>query len=251
MARREKPLILVSPDLSSLTKMMANDFIDSAETAILERGRFAVALSGGSTPRPLYSLLASKEYRGRVDWPKVHLFWGDDRCVPPDSESSNYQLVRKTLLSGIDIPEANVHRMKTELTPAECADDYEKTLRDFFRLTDGEFPKFDFDLLGVGTNGHTASLFPHSTALTVRDRAVVANYVDDPHPWRITFTVPTLNSARRTVFLAGGKDKAEVIREIIFGQQRPSDLPAQLVAPEGTLVWRIDQPAASALPSER
>lgn len=220
----------------------------SAANVIRERGRFTFVLSGGSTPKPLYALLATEEYRNRIDWSRVHFFWGDDRCVPPSDEASNYRLVSEALLAHVPARPEHIHRMQTELSPEECARDYERRLQGFFQVGSGEAPVFDFDLLGLGTNAHTASLFPFSPALKIDSALATAVEVDDKHRWRVTLTLPVINRARETVFLVAGSEKSDVVNEVIFGERNPEKLPAQLVQPSGNLIWRIDHAAASKLP---
>ena len=212
--------------------------------------RFAVALSGGSTPRGLYARLADDaELRRSLPWERMHFFWGDERHVPPDHPDSNYRMVREAMLSRLPVPAANVHRIRAELADAELAAlDYEDVLRGFFRPDKGAFPRFDLALLGLGSDGHTASLFPGTTALSERTRFAVANRVGKLNAERITLTAPVLNHAACVVFLVSGEDKAQALQAVIEGPRDPERLPAQLVAPgEGRLKWIVDRKAARLL----
>jgi 6-phosphogluconolactonase len=240
------------PDAESLAQAGAEHFVTLAKAAIAAHGRFAVALSGGSTPRGLYARLASDEFSSQMDWPRVHLFWGDERCVPPDHPDSNYLLARETLIDHLPIPAENVHRIRGELEPEEAASDYEHTLRTFFAPPADEnekpIPRFDLILLGMGTDGHTASLFPGSAALHERRRWVVAYYVDKLHAWRITVTPIVINAAIYVTFLVSGASKAERLQQVLTGPYEPDLLPAQIVKPDdGHLLWLVDAQAAAML----
>ena len=226
-----------------LAEAAAGELASRAAEAIEERGLFTVVLAGGSTPRATYEILA-RDYAGRIDWGKVHVFFGDERTVPPDDEDSNYRMAREALLD--NVPVASVHRMQGELPPEEAATAYEEELRDFFG-PDG-LPRFDLILLGIGGDGHTASLFPETSALEVHDRWVVANPVFKLETTRITLTVPVLNAARAVYFLVAGEDKAEALGQILGGDADPRAYPASLIQPQGGPSWMLDQPAASELP---
>lgn len=224
-----------------LAEAAARDFAQRAEAAIRERGRFAVALAGGSTPRATYEVLA-REYADRVEWGRVHAFFGDERAVPPDHEDSNYRMAREALLGRV--PVGGVHRMRGELPPEEAAAAYERELREFF----GEgLPSFDLVLLGIGEDGHTASLFPETSALEVTDRLAVANPVLKLETTRITLTAPVLNAARAVDFLVAGEGKARALREILEGDADPRAYPARLVRPQGGAAWFVDRAAAALL----
>lgn len=217
-----------------------------AKQAIIERGRFSLVLSGGSTPRALYRLLASSPYQDEIEWANVHVFWGDERCVPPHAAESNYRMARESLLDHVAIPPANIHRIFGELSPEDAAKDYAQALLSSFG--DG-IPQFDLVLLGMGDDGHTASLFPHTAALGETQKWVAANHVPQKDVWRITLTLPVINAARQIIFLVAGVQKAERLREILNGPRQPLDLPAQSIQPtNGNLVWLVDAAAASALP---
>ena len=237
------------PDAESLARAGAEHFVTVAGRMIAAHGRFAVALSGGSTPRGSYARLASDELASQVDWGRVHLFWGDERCVPPGHPDSNYLLARETLIDHLPIPSENVHRIRGELEPAQAATDYEHTLRTFFSSPTDEdeepIPRFDLILLGMGDDGHTASLFPGSAALDERSRWVVAYYVDKLHDWRITLTPGVINAAAHVTFLVSGASKAERLQQVLAGPYEPDFLPAQIVKPaDGHLLWLVDASAA-------
>jgi 6-phosphogluconolactonase len=247
--REARPEILLCRDLAEVSEQAAELFVRLADEAISSSGRFAVALSGGSTPQALYWRLGSEPSRQRVPWSKVHLFWGDERYVPPDHPESNYRMARESLLSGAPIPAQNIHRMPTELEDPDCAAaDYQQTLREFFKLSLGQWPRFDLILLGMGEDGHTASLFPGTTAVTETGRLVVANYVETLHAHRLTLTVPAINHAANIVFLISGESKAAVLSDVLEGQDQPGRLPSQLIQPvQGRLLFIVDRAAASKL----
>jgi 6-phosphogluconolactonase len=224
-----------------LAEAAAREFVAKAGEAIEERGRSAVVLAGGSTPKATYGVLA-RDYAGRIDWSKVHVFFGDERTVPPDHEDSNYRMARESLLDHIRV--GSVHRIRCELPPDEAATAYEQELRDFFGE---ELPRFDLILLGIGADGHTASLFPETPALEVADRWVVSNPVPKLDTNRITLTVPVINAARSVDFLVAGEDKAEALKEILEGDADPRKYPARLIQPPGGPDWMLDRAAAAAL----
>jgi len=200
-----------------------------------------VALSGGSTPRATYTLLASDEFAARVDWPRVHVLWGDERCVPPDHPESNYRMARETLLDKIPIPAENVYRIRGELPPDQAATAYQAELEAIL----GTIGRFDLILLGMGEDGHTASLFPGTAAIHEQTRWVVAHYVDKLSAWRVTLTPVVINAAARVTFLVSGAGKAERLREVLDGPHQPDVLPAQIVRPTGgRLLWLADAAAA-------
>jgi 6-phosphogluconolactonase len=225
-----------------LAEAAAREFAAKAEEAIEERGRFAVVLAGGSTPESTYQILA-RDYSDRIDWSKVYVFFGDERAVPPHHEDSNLKMASEVLLD--HVPVGNVHRIRGELPPDEAAEAYEEELRTFFQTED--VPRFDLILLGLGADGHTASLFPETPALEVHDRWVVANPVLKLDTTRITLTVPVINAARAVIFLVAGENKAEALREILEGESDPHAYPAKLVQPPGGPKCMVDQSAASLL----
>ena len=236
--------VLVHENQEELAEAIARDFARRAEEAIGASGRFAVALAGGSTPQATYERLA-RDYADRLDWGRVHVFFGDERTVPPDHEDSNYRMARETLLSRVAV--GSVHRMRGELPPAEAAESYEEELREFFGESD-EPPSLDLILLGIGEDGHTASLFPETSALDVTDRWVVANPVLKLETTRLTLTIPVLNAARAVNFLVAGEGKAGALKEILEGDADPRAYPAKFVRPEsGDLVWMLDRAAARLL----
>jgi 6-phosphogluconolactonase len=243
--QRGPELVRVS-DRTALARNAAERFVMVAQQAIAEHGRFSVALSGGSTPGELYALLAQPEFAGQVNWERVHVFWGDERDVPSDDPESNYRMAFETL-GRLLIP-AQVHRIPTELGSEGAAIAYEHALRDFFKVDGDQFPSFDLVLLGMGANGHTASLFPQSPALDETTHWVVSQYVDEVKMHRITLTVPILNAADNILFLVSGQDKAETVHAVLRGEYRPDFLPAQLIQPiHGQVVWLLDRAAASRL----
>lgn len=231
-----------------LFEAAADQFAGLATEAVREHGRFTVALSGGSTPRSLFSLLAAR-YQSEVPWKKTFFFWGDERHVPPDDPESNYRMARETLLSKIPAPPENVFRMHAEeADAARAAEQYEQDLRRFFALKPGEFPRFDLIHLGMGPDGHTASLFPGTAALNEKARLVVANWVPKFNTYRLTMTLPVLNNAANVTFLAAGADKAEVLYEVLEGSGAGDQFPSKLIAPAGgKLVWMLDKAAAAKL----
>ncbi len=246
--------IRVLNDAATLNLEMAATMARLSSDVIKQRGVCTLVLSGGSTPKSLYALMARSDWRTKFDWTHTSLFWGDERSVPPDHPDSNYAMVKKALLSQVPIPADNVNRIVTEQgTPDEVAAVYEETLRrqaaakaDTKQIA---MPRFDLVLLGLGTNGHTASLFPHMAALRERERLVVASYVEEVKSYRITMTAPLLNNARNIFFLVSGAEKADVLQQVLYGPQQPEVLPAQLIRPSnGSLVWMTDQPAARLLP---
>ncbi len=252
-AKRQEFHVVESTE--SLSRTAADEFVLRATDAIGERGRFVVALSGGSTPKPLFQLLATSEYASRVDWHNVHVCWGDERCVSPDDERSNFRMASDALLAHVPIPAANVHRMRGEDAPEGAATEYETELRELFDVSDkrdNNFPSFDLILLGLGTDGHTASLFPHSAALYERTRWIVAEYGESVEMWRLTFTLPLINASRRVLFLVAGADKADVVRDIRSPIIARDPLPAELVAPDhGVVHWLFDKDAYSKMPSPK
>ena len=243
--------------VDDLARAAAEDFLRTVDESIAARGRFTVALSGGSTPRALYRLLASGDepYHRLIPWDSVHFFWGDERHVPPDHPDSNYRMAREALLDHVPVPAVNVHRIRGEAPDAAvAAAAYEEELRGFFQPAPGEAPRFDLVLLGLGPEGHTASLFPGSPALHETGRWVAAPWVEAHHTFRVTLTPPVLNAAARVVFLVSGADKAAALRAVIDfegdseGERDVDRYPAQVVRPAaGTLLWLVDRAAAGSL----
>jgi 6-phosphogluconolactonase len=245
-----KPVMATQPEIrilntaADLFQAAAKEFIALAADAIASRGRFCVALSGGSTPKGLYALLATMP---SVPWDKIYFFWGDERHVPPSDPESNYRMVNESLLSKVPVPSENVFRIHAEEKDTDvAAREYEQILRTVFHLQPGEFSRFDLILLGIGPEGHIASLFPDSSALSEKTRLVVANWVEKFKTYRITFTFPVLNQAACVMFLASGSDKAPIVHEIL--ENPNAGLPAQRVRPtNGRLLWMLDRAAASGL----
>jgi 6-phosphogluconolactonase len=232
--------VRVYPDLDALSEGVAEAALALAEAAVAERGRFDFVLSGGHTPERLYGLLAGK-YRERMPWPAVHIFWGDERYVPADDPLSNYRMTREAMLDRLGLPPGHVHPIPTSFAePDEAARAYEKELRAHFA---GGAPAFDLVLLGLGPEGHVASLFPGSPALAERERWVVPVRVEAKPPQRLTLTLPVLNRARNVFFLVAGEDKRAIVRKLFSSRRARSPLPAALIAPAGHAVWFLNQAA--------
>jgi 6-phosphogluconolactonase len=264
---RVAPEIVIVSDRAALARDAAQRFVALTRESIAARQRFTVALSGGSTPRDLYLLLATLEFSAQVDWSRAHFFWGDERAVPPDHPDSNYRMANEVLLSHVKPPMQNVHRIRAELPPDDAAREYEQMLREFFyphpsspspplragdlrpsSTGEGAWPSFDLILLGLGANGHAASLFPHTHVLHETTRWVAAEYIDEVKMWRITLTAPVINAAANILWLVAGADKAATVRAVLRGAYRPEELPAQLIQPtSGHAVLLLDRAAASHL----
>ncbi len=246
----DRTTVKIFPDPQALALAAADLLVDVANKATQAHGMFSVALSGGSTPQLLYKLLGSEPFSERVDWSKTHIFWGDERCVPPDNPESNYLKAKQALLDHIPIPPENVHRILTELTPEQAAEDYEETLLRFFSsLSDDEEraqASFDLVLLGMGDDGHTASLFPGTSVIHEDTRWVRALYVDKLAAWRVTLTPAILNRSKHVVFLVSGAGKSYTLQRVIYGSYMPDRYPSQVIRPEkGNLTWLVDEAAAS------
>jgi 6-phosphogluconolactonase len=241
-----EPQIRIFASAEHLFHAAADNFCSLGALAIRERGRFTVALSGGSTPRGLYQEL-SKNFCTQLDWRKVFFFFGDERHVPPTDSESNYRMANESLFSKLAIPADHVFRIPAEMPDAgQAALAYEQTLRNFFRPSPGSFPRFDLALLGMGPDGHTASLFPGTTALEEKEHWVVANWVEKFSAFRITLTYPVLNSAACVMFLVSGGEKSEMVRRAL--KDPAADFPCQKVRPtNGELIWFLDQAAAAKL----
>lgn len=231
-----------------LFQAAAEEVIRSAEESIAQRQRFTIALSGGSTPKGLYNLIAANASTS-LPWDRMFFFFGDERHVPPDSPDSNFRMANESLFSKVPIPAGNIFRVPAENPDASAvAEAYEKSLRTFFSLQPGEFPSFDLILLGMGPDGHTASLFPETAALQEKSRLVVANWVEKLKTYRFTFTLPVINAARQVVFLVSGTDKAAALHDVLEGNQPAEKYPSKLVHPaNGRLIWLVDRAAASEL----
>jgi 6-phosphogluconolactonase len=241
------PQILIMMNATALCQAAAQEFVRAAEAAVRAKGSCTVALSGGSTPKNLYTLLASDAtWRAQAPWDQIHFFWGDERHVPPEHADSNYRMAYEAMLSKVPIPPTNVHRIKGEYSDAGLvAHEYEQTLREVFRLSAGQFPRFDLVFLGLGPEAHTASLFPGTRALDEWQRLVVANWVGKFDTDRITMTAPVFNNATDVIFLVSGEEKALALKAVLHGRYEPEQLPAQLIRPHrGRLIWLVDQAAA-------
>lgn len=241
--------IHVYPTTQALLEAAAHHLLDHAQQAIAARGSFTLALAGGSTPKGLYAMLAAPPFRSQLDWAKIRFFWGDERHVPPDHADSNYRMAHEALLSRVPISADQVHRVPSELPDAQTvADQYEAVLREQFGVPAPDVPRFDLVLLGMGPDGHTASLFPGTRAVHETSRLVAAPRVERLQASRITFTPVLLNHARQVTFLVCGRAKAETLHAVLEGPFEPDALPAQIIGPRaGTLTWLVDQEAASAL----
>ena len=250
-------VIRVVAGLPELYRVAAEEFVARTARAVGARGLATVALAGGSTPRGLYGLLAGDNdtsFRARVPWHAVHFFWGDERHVPPDHPDSNYRMAREALLSRVPVPPRNVHRIPTENPDATAAAAaYEQELSSFFTgggRGSGPFPRFDLVLLGMGSDGHTASLFPGTAVVHEKERLVGAPWVATLNTYRVTLTPPVLNHAAAVVFLVSGGDKAETLRAVLEGEDQPDVYPSQVIRPEaGELIWLVERTAAAFLPT--
>ena len=245
-AERATPNLQVFADASEVARAAALRFVEIARESIASRGRFSVALAGGSTPKRVYELLAGDDLSDQLDWSNVHIFFGDERCVPPDDAESNYRMANESLLARVALPEENVHRMRGEGDAVANARLYEDELRGYF---DGDtWPQFDLVMLGMGDDGHTASLFPGTRALDVHTAWVTANWVEKFDTFRVTLTAPAINHARHVMFIVTGASKAERLQEVLYGAHEPQRLPSQLIQSQaGALAWFLDEAAAKLL----
>lgn len=238
-------------DKEAVSREAAEEFERLARAAIATKGRFTVALSGGSTPKRLYEILAAAPYRDRIDWGSIEFFFGDERSVPPDHPDSNYRMAREAMLAALPIPASRVHRMEAERPNLDVAAlGYESTLARVFDLRPGSLtpPAFDLVYLGMGPDGHTASLFPHTGALRETRRWCVPNWVPQQDTNRMTLTYPVLNRAAEVIFLVAGSDKADPLSEVLEGASDPERLPSQRIRPVcGRLLFLVDPPAAAKL----
>lgn len=255
--KKSSAQIRVYKDGDEVALKAARHFARLADQYVIGCGRFTVALSGGSTPKAMFSLLAKSPFVETVPWSSIYFFWGDERCVPPNHADSNYRMTFETLLAKVPVPEENIFRIPAELADANlAARDYSATLINFFlRTLDTEttaplsnVPRFDLIFLGMGPDGHTASLFPHTEALHNDGDIVTANYVEKLKAHRITLTAKTINNARNVTFLVGGQDKAETLKRVLEGERDTETYPSQMIHPtKGTLLWLVDEQAASLL----
>jgi 6-phosphogluconolactonase len=242
----------VEPDPQALARRAAQYFVEMAGEAVAGRGRASIAISGGSTPKSTFQLLAdpNQPWRSRMPWDNLDLYWVDERAVPPDNADSNYRMTRDALLDHVPLRPEQIHRMEGELEPELAAARYETELRNTFRLEGAEAPRFDLVALGMGDDGHTASLFPHTEALRETTRLVTANHVPQKDTWRITLTWPVIDHASSVFFLIAGEDKAAVLKEVLMGPHDPERLPSQLIWPvSGILTLILDKAAAALLPA--
>ena len=238
----------IAKDQLSLAEIAADKIIALTVDSIHRQGQFTIALAGGSTPRGIYTLLATLPNRSKIDWKRVFIFWGDERNVPPENTNSNYQMVKQTLLDHVPIPTKNIYRIEGELDPNIAALQYEQNMRSFFSVPYDEFPSFDLILLGLGEDGHTASLFPETKALDEKARWVAENYVPKLNEWRITFTIPLINSSANIIIVVSGEQKADIIKDVLGGNNQSSKSPIESIRPkDGNLLWLVDQAAASKL----
>ncbi len=247
-ARLATGLVVVA-DPAALAQEAAERFAGAAAEALARAGRFTVALAGGATPKLLYTLLATEPHPARLPWPQAHVFLGDERCVPPDHPESNYRMAHEALLRHLPIPPEQIHRMRGEdPDPERAAAEYEQRLRTTFQPQAGTPPRFDLVLLGMGADGHTASLFPHTEAVREKQRWVVRNHVPKLQADRLTLTAPVINWGATILFLVAGDEKAAALQEVLEGPADPERLPAQLSRrTAGRLVWLVDRAAASRL----
>jgi 6-phosphogluconolactonase len=242
----------VEPDPAALARRAAKYCVEMAQEAVAAGGRARIAISGGSTPKAAFQSLADPAlpWRTRMPWDKLDLYWVDERAVPPGDPESNYRMTREALLDRVPIHHDQVHRIQGELDPAVAAARYESELRDSFRLEGAESPRFDLIALGMGTDGHTASLFPHTGAIHELSRLVTANHVPQKDAWRITLTWPVINHASSVFFLIAGADKAAILHEVLTSPRDPERLPSQLIWPvSGILTLFLDKAAAALLPA--
>lgn len=251
MSRTLRVKYYVAPDAAALAQRAAQYFVEMVGEAVAGQGRARIAISGGSTPKATFQLLAdpNQPWRSRMPWNDLELYWVDERCVGPDDADSNYRMTREALLDHVPLSPAQIHRIEGELDPEAAADKYESELRNCFRLEGEQTPRFDLVALGMGPDGHTASLFPHTAALHEKSRIATANHVAQKDTWRVTLTWPVINAARSVFFLIAGTDKAEVLNEVLTGPRDPERLPSQLIWPSsGILTLILDQAAAALLP---
>lgn len=248
--RSGKPEIRIVHDAEALAWAAAEVVSRHVDEALQNKRTFALVLSGGSTPKRLYTLMGTNpSLRARFPWDRIHFFWGDERHVPPDHPESNYRVANEAIFSNVPVPPMNIHRVLSENPDAnEAARLYTQELSAHFHLEQGELPRFDCVLLGMGPDGHTASLFPGTLALGEKHRPVVANWIDKFQSFRITLTAPVLNHAKLIVFLVSGAEKAPALRDVLEGVETPGRLPAQLIRPiHGRILWIVDRAAASLL----
>jgi 6-phosphogluconolactonase len=244
------PDVRILSNIDAVAKRAAQDLVQAATRAVSEQGIFRVALTGGSTPKTLYSLLANDAaLRPQLPWDKMYLYFGDERSVGPDHPDSNFRMASETMLSKVPLKPEQVFRIKGEYKDTEkAAQEYEQALRASFKIAEGQFPRFDLVLLGMGNDGHTASLFPGTKALHETNRLVVRNWVGKLYTNRITLTAPAINNAARMIFMVTGADKTLALKGVLEGPYEPEQLPAQMIQPSnGQLLWLVDTIAGGML----
>ena len=244
--------IQIVADAEAMSKAAAETLVQHIGKTLQTRDVYSIALSGGSTPRRLYALLADDpDLRRQIPWQQIHFFWGDERHVPPEHPDSNYRMADTALLSKVPIPATNIHRIRAEdPDAAKAAADYEQEIRRFFKIDSGQVPRFNCVLLGMGSDGHTASLFPGTAALAETKRLVVSNWVKKFQSYRMTLSLPVINNAAYILFLVAGREKAETLKAVLEGDSKTIQFPAHCIQPtQGKLTWLLDRPAASRLKS--
>jgi 6-phosphogluconolactonase len=252
MPRKLRIKYYVEPDADALARRAAQYFVEMVGEAVAGRGSARIAISGGNTPKAAFQLLAdpNQPWRSRMPWDNLDIYWVDERAVPPDAAESNYRMTREALLDHVPLRPEQIHRIEGELDPELAANRYESELRNTFRLEGAESPRFDLVALGMGDDGHTASLFPHTEAIHEVTRLVTANHVPQKDTWRITLTWPVIDHASSVFFLIAGQDKAAVLKEVLTGPRDPERLPSQLIWPaSGILTLILDKAAAALLPA--
>jgi 6-phosphogluconolactonase len=249
MANTTEVFYYADPTLEAVSRRAAQYFVDAIRAAVSARGKARIAISGGSTPKATFELLATDAYRQQIPWDKLELYWVDERCVAPDQPDSNYRMTKQALLDHVPLAQDHVFRIQGELDPEEAAAKYEFDIRRSFRLEGAEMPIFDLVALGMGPDGHTASLFPHTEGLHELMRIAIANHVIQKETWRVTLTSPVINRARDVFFLIAGADKVEALKEVFLGAYDPETYPSQLIRPASRrITLLLDSAAAAALP---
>jgi 6-phosphogluconolactonase len=238
-------MIRIHKDVEALGLAVAEFFLEKACLAVEQKGRFTVSLAGGETPRRIYEILGKPPYSNNIPWKQVHIYWGDERFVPADNVRSNQLMARKALLDHVPIPPEQIHPILCEISPQQAAENYEKVIDATFPEAK---PQFDFIFLGLGSDGHTASLFPYTSVLTEQDHWAGHVYLPEQDSHRVTLTAPLINQAMTIVFMVTGGAKAEILREVLEGSQDHQRLPSQMIAPsKGELYWFLDQDAGRLL----
>jgi len=249
MAQTIEVLYTVDASLEAVNKRAAQYFVDGIRAAASARGKARIAISGGNTPKHTFELLAAAPYRDQIPWDKLEIYWVDERCVAPDQPDSNYRMTRLAMLDHVPLKPEQVFRVLGELDPEEAAAKYEAAIRQSFRLEGAEMPVFDLLALGMGPDGHTASLFPHTAGLHELMRIAIANHVVQKESWRVTLTSPVINRARDVFFLIEGKDKVDALKHVFLGAPDPEMYPSQLIRPaSGRITLLLDSAAGAALP---